>query len=94
MEKLGFTVQDLTEDLARQFGYENQRGVLISQVVPGSPAQFAGLKPGLLITEVNKKAVGDTEKFLKVLEESLKMKRVLLLVQDRQYARYVVLDLG
>ena len=36
MEKLGFTVQDLTEDLARQFGYEKHRGVLISQVVPGS----------------------------------------------------------
>jgi len=94
MEKLGFTVQDLSEDLARQFGYERYQGVLISQVMPRSPAQFAGLRPGVLITEVNKKAVGNTEDFLKALEESLKMKRVLLLVQDRQYARYVVLDLG
>jgi len=94
MEKLGFTVQDLSEVLARQFGYERYQGVLISQVMPRSPAQFAGLRPGVLITEVNKKAVGNTEDFLKALEESLKMKRVLLLVQDRQYARYVVLDLG
>ena len=94
MEKLGFTIQDLNDDLSRQFGYEKHRGVLISQVAPGSPAQFAGLRPGMLITEVNKKAVANTEDFLKALEESLKMKRVLLLVQDRQYARYVVLDLG
>jgi hypothetical protein len=45
-------------------------------------------------SKVNKKAVGVTEEFLKALEGPLKMKRVLLLVQDRKYARYVVLDLG
>ena len=93
MEKLGFTVQDLIEDLARQFGRQKRRGVLISRVVPGSPAQFAGLRPGILITEVNKKA-GNTEDFLRALEESLKMKSVLLLVKDRRNARYIVLDLG
>jgi len=93
VEKLGFTIQDLTEDLARQFGFEKHQGVLISQVIPGAPAQYAGLRPGMLITEVNKKAIANTEDFLKVLEESLKMKRVLLLVQDRRYSRYVVLEL-
>jgi serine protease Do len=93
MEKLGFTVQDLTEDLAQQFGYKKQEGVLISQVLPGSPAQFAGLRPGMLISEVNKQIVRNTSEFLEELNKSMETKRALLLVQDRQYSRYVVLEL-
>jgi len=89
VEKLGFTVQELTEDLARQFGYEGKTGVLISQVAPGTPAQFAGLRPGMLILEVNRKQVKSVREFFDAFRGS---KSVLLLVQYGPYARYVILQ--
>ena len=90
IEKLGFTVQDLTEELARQFGYTAKQGVIISQVAPGSPAQFAGLKPGILILEVNRKGVKNVQEFLEAIESS---RSLLLLVQEGQYSRYVILKM-
>ena len=91
MEKLGFSVQDLTEDLARQFGYSVKEGVIISQVAPGTPTQFAGLKPGVLILEVNRKGIKSVQEFLQAIKGS---KRMLLLVQEGQYTRYVILQMG
>lgn len=91
MGKLGFSVQDLTEDLARQFGYSIKEGVIISQVAPSTPAQFAGLKPGALIREVNRKGVKNVQEFLEAIEGS---KSVLLLVQHGQSSRYVILQMN
>jgi len=51
-EGYGLEVQPLTAELAKQFGYQNdEKGVVVSSVKPGSPAEAAGLEPGLLITK-------------------------------------------
>ncbi len=93
LKKLGFSVQNLTRDLAEQFGYTNEKGVLISQVVPGSPAEQAGLEPGMLIMEVNRIPVRNTKQFFKALAKSKKTGKVLLLVYNGEYTRYVLLSL-
>ena len=41
---LGITTQDVTPALAREYDLGAKRGALIQQVVPGHPAQRAGLK--------------------------------------------------
>jgi serine protease Do len=93
LDKLGLTAQNLTPDLANQFGYENMQGVLINSVKPGSPAAFAGLRPGMLILEANQETVKSISELSKALESSLKTKKVLLLVRDRRTARYVSFSL-
>jgi len=45
---LGVSIQELTPVLARAFGVEKQ-GVLVNQVIPGQPAERAGLKTGDVI---------------------------------------------
>jgi len=47
---LGISIQDLTPELKKSFKFSGQ-GVLVAQVVNGSPAEKAGLKPGDIITE-------------------------------------------
>ena len=42
-EEIGLTVQTLTPELARQFDMEAGQGVVVTQVVPGSVAQAAGI---------------------------------------------------
>lgn len=62
-KKLGMTIQTLTADLANQLGYNNAKGVLITDVVAGSPADEAGLQREDLIQEVNRKSVQTAEDF-------------------------------
>ena len=49
---LGIAVQPANDDMAASLGAEGAIGVVVNEVVPGSPAQEAGLEPGDLITEV------------------------------------------
>jgi len=51
--------QELTPDVARAFGLTTTRGALITQVVPGSPADKAGLKTEDIILEANGREVRD-----------------------------------
>jgi serine protease Do len=70
------------------------RGVVISEVKPGRPAATAGLRPGMLISQINRESGDDVEAFQEALAESSTTKQVLLLVEDRRGGRYVALSLG
>jgi serine protease Do len=61
--KLGMSIQTLTPDLAEQLGYKNAKGVVITDIAAGSPADDAGLQTGDLIQEVNRRAVQTTQDF-------------------------------
>jgi serine protease Do len=50
---LGVNIQDVTEALAKSFGRPDTNGALVSQVIPGGPAEKAGIKPGDIILDVN-----------------------------------------
>ena len=54
---LGTAIQDLNEDLAKSFGYGSTQGVLVGDIVPGSPAEKAGLRSGDIIAKFNGKQV-------------------------------------
>jgi serine protease Do len=50
---MGLAFQDVTRELAKSFELKSVKGALISLVVPGSPAQKAGLKIGDIIVGFN-----------------------------------------
>jgi serine protease Do len=54
---LGVTIQDLKGDLAEYYGVQNKSGVLVASVIPGDPADRAGIQPNDIITEVAGKKV-------------------------------------
>lgn len=58
--QLGVIIQDLTPELAQAFGIEQTAGAVVAQVLPGSPAEKAGLQAGDIITSVNGKRVQTT----------------------------------
>jgi serine protease Do len=89
-EKLGLEVQDLTADLARRFGYETRRGVIVTEVAEGSPAAREGIQPGNLIVSVNRKEVASVEEFQKAVKGTDKGK-LLLRVRTPQGTRFVLL---
>ena len=50
---LGVTIQDLKGELAEYYGVKGKSGVLVADVVPGDPADKAGIQPKDIIIEVN-----------------------------------------
>ncbi|MCB1126087.1 MAG: PDZ domain-containing protein, partial [Verrucomicrobiae bacterium] len=57
---LGVNIQDLTPELAKQFGIQEAQGALVAEVTPDSPASKAGLKSGDVIRKFNEKDVKDS----------------------------------
>ena len=57
---LGIVPQDVTPDIAKQFGEKETRGALVADVSAGSPAEKSGLQRGDIILNVNGKPVTDS----------------------------------
>lgn len=61
---IGVSVQDVTEDIAKNFKLKSKTGALISDIFKGDPADKAGLQAGDIIMEVNGKKIKDSHDLL------------------------------
>jgi len=93
LEELGFTVRNLTDELAERHGYQDQTGVIVGPVEPGSRAAREGIETGMLIVEVNLTPVKNTREFDEAIEKAKEKGRVLLLVSDGRRRRFIELKL-
>jgi serine protease Do len=91
-EKLGFQVQNLTADVAREMGYGDASGVVVSDVDEGSEAAAKGLRPGMLIVEVNRSEVKTANDFEKALKKG-DGKTALLRVKTGQGVSFIHLKI-
>jgi serine protease Do len=89
---LGLSVRDLTPDVARHLGYENERGALIADVEPGSPADEAGLKRGDLIQRVGTTDVGSVDDLQQALADATSGSTVAILVQREENSFFVTIQ--
>jgi len=92
-EKLGITVKNLTQELAQRFSYQGETGVIVTDVVSGSVADLAGIQPGALIKEVNRKTIQNVDEFQQAMKQSSDKSTVLLLIKEGGGMRYVALSL-
>ncbi len=86
-EQLGIQLENLTPQLRKQFNIpEDARGVLVTEVDPTSEAaQDAGIQPGDLIVEVDKKPVTSVEEFERIYEKIEPGKPFLLRIRRGDY---------
>ncbi|HSA59980.1 MAG TPA: DegQ family serine endoprotease [bacterium] len=57
---LGVGIQDITPELAKSFNLPDQKGALVSNVFPNSPAEKAGLKSGDVIRSFEGKPIEES----------------------------------
>jgi serine protease Do len=90
--RLGLEVRPLTPDVARELGVEPSQGLAIVSVEDGSPAARAGLQPGDVILEADRKPVASPG----ALDAALAAGHddVLLRVTSRGHSRFVLLAVG
>ena len=89
---LGLKAKTLTPQLARQYGLENEKGVLITGVEGGSVASMAGLQAGDVIAEADRQPVTNIRELEGVLAKAKNKDRVLFLIKRQGGSLFVVLQ--
>ncbi|MBU2655024.1 Do family serine endopeptidase [Acidomonas methanolica] len=77
---IGISLQPLSPDVRQQLGVDDSvRGVVVSGVEPGSPAEHAGVHPGDIIQAVGNTKVENPRAVLSAVRAVLKAKQPVLL---------------
>jgi serine protease Do len=84
-KNLGLTVQDITPEIAQRFEIENTKGVVVTGVADGSPAEDAGFNEGDIIRAIvrqdKRNPVTNAAEFANLLKKFQSDKTVLFLVE-------------
>ncbi|ACD94722.1 DegQ family serine endoprotease [Trichlorobacter lovleyi] len=78
---IGISVRELTPELARQLGLKDAKGLVVSEVKPGSSADEAGMVRGDLVLEFNGQPVDSLEGFAALAAKVAKGEVVRLLLR-------------
>ena len=85
----GFTVDNIKPEWRRQFDLTAREGVVVIQVEADSLADDAGIEPGDVIREVNKKFVKDLNDFKKAMAQVKSNESVVFLLRRDDQSYYV-----
>ena len=88
----GFSVTDVTPELARRYNLEDTAGVMVVGVAPKSKADAAGIQQGDLIIEINHQNVASVKDFKNLIDQNRKTDGINLLVK-RMNAGLMVINL-
>lgn len=77
---LGVQLQAIDQEIASYFGLENTDGALVVGVVPGSPAEEAGLVQGDIILQLDGKKIKDPTSLTEIVKQTKVGQRVVAMV--------------
>jgi serine protease Do len=90
-EDLGMTVQELTPEIARNLGVSDIKGVVVTNVDEGSPANEAGIRRGDVILEVNQRKIETLKDYRGAIGRVGGADSLLLLIRRGNNVLYVAL---
>lgn len=94
IQKLGLEIDNLTPDMVARLGVSSDiKGVVITQVKPGSPAAKAGLRPSSLIIGVavnwnDQKKISNVAEFNEAVKSIGDKKHIVLIVLQKNFQQY------
>lgn len=91
---MGIVIQDVSADLAKYFGMPNTEGVLISEIVKGSPAEIAGLKAGDVIIELEGNKIKNTKGLIINISRIPIGKKIDVKIVSDKKIRSITVDIG
>jgi S1-C subfamily serine protease len=91
---LGVSTQTVDEDLQRAYELPVAKGALVVEVVPGSPAESAGLAPGDVVTKFGDRDVASSEALVEAVRAAKAGEQVTLTYRRGDAARTARVTLG
>lgn len=88
---LGLVVQDITPDIAKHLNMKDKRGVIVTDVTPGSPAQEADIRSGDIIREIGRRPVRSVAEFKEAVKRSNVKEGIIVLIQRESATFYTVI---
>ena len=88
---LGLSVKALTKELAEQYGIDELPGVVVTAVDPDSLADIRGIKPGDIITEINRQHVTNPRQFREAVKSADPKHGLMVNLVSEGASRFVVL---
>jgi serine protease Do len=89
----GVTVADLDDATRKEFNIpERIKGALVTAVEPDSIAAAAGIRPGDVIQEVERRPVTSADQAVKLSEELKREKQILIRIYSKGGSRFVMLE--
>ncbi|MDA0658116.1 MAG: Do family serine endopeptidase [Planctomycetota bacterium] len=89
---VGLKISELTPAVARQLEMPGIRGVVVTSVKAGSPAERAGIKAGVVISQINRQDVTSVKDCENAIKDYQPEEGVLLLIRTPQGSRFVVIN--
>lgn len=87
-------IKDISPDVLSRWGYApNTEGVIISNIKRGSNADKAGIKPGMLLMQVNQKKIKSVKDFQESLKGIDKKSHLILLIRYQNITRFISIKL-
>ncbi len=90
--RAGLALADVPRQVARQLNVPAGRGAVVTAVQTGSPAERAGLQPGDVILEVNRKAVSGAQSAIDAMKSAPQSDPILLRVAREGGQIYAALE--
>jgi len=87
----GLAVQNITPEIAKHLNLKDTRGVIVTDVQPDSPAQYADIRSGDIIKEINRKAIKNTSDFKEAMKKANVKEGVVILIKRENTTFYTVL---
>ncbi len=88
----GMTVTDISDEQIQRYSLpDDQKGIVVTAVESGSPAELAGIRPGDVIEEVNRQAVKSVRDFTTAVEEAKEAETLLLLARRGNFTSFFAL---
>lgn len=87
----GLVVQNITPEIAKHLNLKDKRGVIVTDVQPGSPAQEGDIRSGDIIKEINRKPIKNIEEFKEAMKKVNIKEGAVLLIQRETATFYMVL---
>ena len=89
--RLGLAVRPVTPEVAKELGLESKGGLYVAEVDPAGPAAEAGIQPGDVIEQVNRRPVSDVAG-LRAAVKASGDRPALVLVTRKGGSLYLTLD--
>jgi serine protease Do len=88
----GMSVSALTPEIRQELQLKDgQKGIVVTEVEPDSPAHQAGLLRGDILEEVNRKAIESIQDFTTAISEIKEKESLLLLVRRNNFTSFFAL---
>jgi serine protease Do len=87
----GLVVQEITPEIAKHLNLKDKRGVIVTDVQPGSPAQDSDIRSGDIIREIGRRPIRNMDDYKQAMKGVSIKEGIVILINRENATFYVVL---